>query len=312
MSKSPKSLAKSIGLQLIVYLLGLWAGIFSGALPLFVLLSGVPFILISIDHSMLHASIALAIALVGTWVSMDMLSFILVSIGVVSGASLAWWYALKRPLKESFLWSGGSAVLWLLFGNLLQIQFSGSDLLTSTRDALTQGLDTMLQTMSELGAYSTDQVAEFSTVMQQGIELFTEQWPYFVVALVAVSTITNLSFARVMRRQQLGHLDWLVLQMPAWLAGLTVLSKAVNHFTPTIVPVVTSNIWNAGSFLLVLSALSLCFFFLRHWRVSPIVRAIFLMYVLTSPWLWRVLFLVGVFDSFFNYRFYARTGKAEK
>lgn len=310
MNRLLKPSARSIGLQLVIYLLGLWVGMFTGTIPVFALVAGVPFILLTIDYSVLQATLALVIALILTWISMDLLPFILISTGVVAGAALSWWFRLKRPLKESFLWSSGSAVLWLVIGNLVQVRSTGVGLLSATKEGLVQALDTMLQTMSEIGAYSAEQVNEFQAMMQQGIELFAGQWPYLVLAFVAVATITNLALVRVLRRQQLGYVDWLETRMSAWLTGIVLLSKAASYFVPTLFPAITANVWNIGSFLLLLSAMSLCFFYLRHWRISPIIRAVFLMYVLTSPWLWRVLFLVGAFDSLFNYRTYAGDSRA--
>ena len=60
-----------------------------------------------------------------------------------------------------------------------------------------------------------------------------------------------------------------------------------------------------------LAGFSLLFYYLRFLKVGVIWRLLLGFSLFTSPIVWRVMLLVGLFDTVFDYRFYARKRQQE-
>jgi hypothetical protein len=60
-----------------------------------------------------------------------------------------------------------------------------------------------------------------------------------------------------------------------------------------------------------LAGFLLLFYYLRFFRLGMFWRILLGIYLFSSPIAWRVMLLVGLFDTVFDYRFYARKRQQE-
>ncbi len=301
-----RRLGKYIG----IYLVGLSLGAFSGLLPLLAVVAGVPVIMAERQLGRRAAQIATLVCLLATWLLLDELSFVYVGLGLMVGYSLAM-VPPHVPIHLSFAQTAVTGFVWTVVTNSVMRLLRGEGLLALFASQLQQALALTLENMESLGAYTSAQAAEFQQYGELMLEALNTQWGYLLFVYLLFSTfLTHYLSRRLLKTGQPSE-DLLSLKPSLPMAVISVILAGLHYLLPTVASGVVANLWSIASLLMSLAGFSLLFYYLRFLKVGVIWRLLLGFSLFTSPIVWRVMLLVGLFDTVFDYRFYARKRQQE-
>lgn len=288
-----------------IYLVGLSVGAFTGLLPLLAPVAGLPIILASRQLGQRAAQIVGLICLGATWLLMDPLSFVYVGLGLMVGFSLS---LVKDhvPLRLALVQTTVAGFVWTLVMNFALRMVQGQGLLSTISDQFLLALNQTVERMQGLSLYTAEQISQFQQFGDVMHKVLTTEWAYVLFIYLLVSTLATSVLSRVFSQTKPPREDLLATKAPLSLAVVTAILGGLHYLTPTVGTLVVTNLWNISALLTSLAGLLLLFFYLRFFRVGWLLRALLAIYLISSPFAWRALLLIGVFDSAFDYRFYVR------
>jgi hypothetical protein len=299
-------LGKYIGM----YLLGLSVGAISGLLPLMAVVAGLPIILSERQLGRRAAQLATLACLLATWLLLDELSFVYVGLGLIVGYSLAM-VPPHVPIHLSFAQTAVTGFVWVAVMNFVVRMLRGEGLLRLFLGQLQQALALTLENMRELGAYTSAQVAEFEQYGELMLKALDNQWGYLLFVYLLISSLVTYMLSRALVKTEQPVEDLLSLKPSLPLAVISVALAGLHYLLPSFAPGLVVNLWSIASFLMSLAGFLLLFYYLRFFRLGMFWRILLGIYLFSSPIAWRVMLLVGLFDTVFDYRFYARKRQQE-
>lgn len=300
-----KNDAKAAFLCTVYCLLGLLIGLFTGLIFFALLLAAVPVLIIAVDRSAKAAATGIVLALFIFWFIADGLSFIYIGMALAIGLGLLMWYAFNRPQLELFAWAAVAPSAWLLLSELVVRGIYAKSLLAMTHERLTQTLAEAHESFANAANQSPETVAQFGEMMQEGLEMLIANWPMFLAVFVVVSALCSLSVMNLIRTRSAAwsKVRWSEMRAPWILSAASIIAGLLFYFAPIKLLITPAqHVFHITMLLLVLSAFFLAGFYMRHMRVPHFIVAIFAAYLVFTPMLWRVFFLLGMFDSVFDYR----------
>jgi len=294
-------LGKFIG----IYLVGLSVGTFVGLLPLLALISGLPILLAERQMGRRAAQIVGLVSLGATWFLLDEMLFVYVGLGLMVGYGLAM-IPPHVPFRLRLAQTTVTGFVWTLVMNYVLQLMRGEGLLTLLGSQLQQALAVTVERMQSLELYNSAQISDFQQYGQLMLETLQSEWAYLLFVYLLLSTAATAFLGRRFSPVQQPAEDLLESKAPVGLALLTAVLAAIHYLLPAVAPAVVGNLWSIAALVTSLYGFALLFFYLRFARVGPFWRVFLAFYFFTSPIIWRVLLLVGLFDAVFDYRFYAR------
>ncbi len=292
---------------LTIYAAGLLIGAVSGFLPLLSLAAGLPVLVVRHQMGLLQARLMALATLVLTWIILDPLSFVIVSLGIVVGYSLLNWRSSEQGLGIAYRRSLLGGAIWLAVGNFVAVFITQRNLLALINEAMTQSFQLLLEHMTAMDIYPPEQLEFLQTFQEQAVPIFNQNWPIMAFVFISLSTTVGLLLlARYEPAVAYSLANWRELRAPAWLAIVTFVAHGLHQLAPNIYPWLVNNVLGIGNFVLFLSGYALVQFYMRHFRFSRMMGVLFTLYLFLSPWLRPILALVGRFDALFDYRYYAR------
>lgn len=290
-----------------IYAAGLLVGAVSGFLPLFSLLAGFPVLVARQKLGLTAARIMALASLLVTWQLVDPISFVFVGLGVAVGYSLLAWQGQERGLGSAFKLSFLGGGIWLAVSNWSVILLEKRSLLTIINEVVARSFAFLQESMASLEIYSAEQMELMSKFQEQAVPLFSENWSVIAFVFICLSTTACLLLlARYEQAVAIRLANWRDLSAPSWLAIVTLLAYALTYLTPDTMPWLVHNVLGMGRFVLFLAGYALIYFYMRHLRFSRGIGILFTVYLFLSPWLRPILVLIGLFDSLFDYRHFAR------
>ncbi|MGI6345460.1 MAG: DUF2232 domain-containing protein [Bacillota bacterium] len=297
-----------LGRVLLIYVAAILIGSQLGWLPFVGLAAGLPALLIGSKHGTAAAiPVALICLLAVSWI-VEPLDLPLLGSSIT--VALVWCYAQQRRLKlpESLPLVLGGVFLWLALASIFTQIIVGESLLAATLSGMEQEVARVVQNFEQMEGITPEQIEQVRQLGDTILELARTQWGYLIFHYAFFSLLVTQALGRILGRRWVAPVNWWEAKAPPVWGSIALALFFIDLFWPGAKLLLLTNLYGIFGFTLVMSGLCLVFFYLRHFRFTPLLAILVIYNLFLSPTLWRIMFLVGCFDSLFDYRYYARAG----